>query len=118
MRVEYPGFGTVVIDGERFDRDMIIEAGRSRPRKKGPSRARRGEFGHTPLTAAEDIPWSSGRLIIGTGYSGSLPIAAGVREEAVERGVELVTLPTADACELLRSLDDDAEVAAILHVTC
>ncbi len=117
MDVEYPGFGTIVIEGERFDRDMIVEGGAVRPRKKGPSKARRGEFGHTPLTAAEDLPWSRPQLIIGTGYSGSLPIADDVHSAAEARGVELVTMPTSEACALLRTRDA-GDVAAVLHVTC
>lgn len=117
MEVEYPGFGTIVIDGVRHDRDMVVDCGTSRPRNKAPSRARRGEFGHTPLTAAEDLPWSGTKLVIGTGYSGSLPIAEDVRSEARERGVEVVAVPTKEACELLRSMPA-AEVAAVLHVTC
>ncbi len=117
MNVEYPGFGSIVIDGTRFDRDMIVERGEPRPRRKGPSKTRRGEYGHTPLTAAEDLPWSSPKLVIGTGYSGALPITSDVWEEARAREVELVTLPTSEACELLRSLGD-GDVAAVLHVTC
>lgn len=117
MDVEYPGFGSIVINGERFDRDMVVEQGTLRARKKGPSKARRGEYGHTPLTAAEDLPWSGSRLVIGTGASGRLPIAADVLEEAKARGVELVALPTSEACELLRSVSDD-DTSAVLHVTC
>ena len=117
MDVEYPGFGTIVIDGQRFDRDMIVERGRIRPRKKGPSKARRAEFGHTPLTEAEDIPWSGERLVIGTGHSGRLPIAPEVEAEAAARGVELIAVPTAEACELLRSVEPE-QVTAVLHVTC
>ena len=117
MDVEYPGFGSIVIMGQRFDRDMVVDQGRLRPRKKGPSKGRRAEFGHTPLTAAEDLPWSGSRLIVGTGASGRLPIAPEVWAEAESRGIELVTMPTAEACELLRSIEGD-EVSAVLHVTC
>ncbi len=117
MDVEYPGFGSIVINGERFDRDMVVEQGTVRARKKGPSKARRGEYGHTPLTAAEDLPWTGSQLIIGTGASGRLPIAPDVTQEAEARGVELVALPTSEACELLRAIEDD-EVSAVLHVTC
>ena len=117
MDVEYPGFGAIVIDGQRYDRDMIVEQGRVRPRKKGPSKAKRGEYGHTPLTAGEDLPWSGPRLIIGTGANGRLPVPPDVYDEAASRGIELVTLPTSEACELLRSIDGD-EVSAVLHVTC
>ena len=117
MDVEYPGFGAIVINGQRFDRDMVVEQGRPRPRKKGPSKARRQEHGHTPLTAAEDLPWSGSQLIIGTGASGRLPVLPDVLAEAEARGVEVVTLPTSEACELLRSIEGD-QVSAVLHVTC
>ncbi len=117
MDVEYPAFGAIVIEGERFDRDMVIDRGRIRPRKKGPSKARRSEYGHTPLTVAEDLPWSATRLIIGTGASGRLPVLDEVRQEAEARGVDLIVLPTAQACALLQTLEAD-EVSAVLHVTC
>jgi hypothetical protein len=117
VEIEYPGFGVIVIAGERFEHDIVIEHGQARRRHKGPSKAGRGEYGHTPLTAAEDIPWSSPKLVVGTGHSGRLPITADVRDEATKRSVELITLPTAAACRLLRSMADD-DVAAILHITC
>jgi len=40
-----------------------------------------------------------------------------VATTAAEAGVELETMPTADACALLRTLDA-AAVNAVLHVTC
>jgi hypothetical protein len=40
-----------------------------------------------------------------------------VHDEAKRRGVELVVMPTAEACALLRGLDP-TDVNAILHVTC
>ena len=115
--VEYPGFGTIVVDGERFDRDVVMEAGRVRPREKGPSKPYRDRYGHTPLSVDEDLPWAGKRLVVGTGASGSLPVMPEVIEEAGRRGVELVPVPTAEACELLRPLDPH-EVYAVLHVTC
>jgi hypothetical protein len=117
MDVDYPGFGVIVVDGERFEHDVVIEAGRVRPRDKAPSRPHRQRFGHTPLSPDEDIPWSGPRLVVGTGASGRLPIMPEVRAAAEAKGVELITLPTADVCELLRSTDPE-EVNAVLHVTC
>jgi hypothetical protein len=117
MDVVYPGFGTIVVDGTRFDHDVVVEAGAVRPRDKGPSKQRRTGHGHTPLSAAESIPWSAPQLVIGTGASGRLPILADVEREAAGHGVEIIALPTAEACALLTSMDD-AAVNAILHVTC
>jgi hypothetical protein len=94
----------------------VIEDGRVRKRRKGPSKALRDRYGHTPLSANEAIPWSSDRLVIGTGVTASLPIAQEVLDEALRRGVEIVAVPTAEACDLLTNAE--TEVAAVLHVTC
>ncbi len=117
MEVEYPGFGAIVVAGERFDHDVVIEAGRVRRRRKGPSKRYRDQFGHTPLSIDEDIPWSGSRLVVGTGADGRLPVMPEVWAEAEVRGVELVAMPTAEACSLLRSIDAPG-VNAVLHVTC
>ena len=85
--------------------------------KKGPSKPYRNRYGHTPLSLDEEIPWSTTQLVVGTGASGQLPIMPEVWEEAKARNVELIALPTSQACELLRSIDE-APVNAILHVTC
>jgi hypothetical protein len=110
-------FGDLRIAGERYERDVVIEAGRIRRRRKGPSKARRGESGHTPLTSAEDLPWGGRRLIVGTGADGALPITPDVYAEADRRGVRIEALPTRDACRLLATLDA-TDVYAVLHVTC
>ena len=115
--VDYPGFGVIVIGGERFGHDVVVEAGRVRRRKKGPSRIYRNRYGHTPLSPHEEIPWSAPQLVVGTGASGRLPIMPEVWEEAKAREVKLIALPTSEACELLRSIDA-APLNAVLHVTC
>jgi len=56
-------------------------------------------------------------LIIGSGYSGRLPITPGVHDAAAGRGVALEVMPTREACSLLRTMDI-SECNAILHVTC
>ncbi len=117
MDVTYPGFGSIQIEGVRFDHDVIVEAGVVRRRRKGPSRPYRGRFGHTPLSIGEDIPWSAPHLVIGTGASGRLPVMDEVVAEAARRGVAMTVVPTAEACALLRS-GAAPEANAILHVTC
>ena len=117
MKAELVAFGDLRINGERYERDVVIDAGKVRRRRKGPSKARRGEFGHTPLTSLEDIPWGGRRIIVGTGADGALPIAPDVYAEAERRGIRIEALPTRDACRLLANLDA-TEVHAVLHVTC
>ncbi len=115
--VKLISFGLIEIDGRRFDRDVVLEAGNVRRRKKKPSKAYRGRYGHTPLSADEEIPWSAPRLIVGTGASGQLPIMPELYQEAKRRGVEVVAVPTEEACRLLSGVGP-REAAAVLHVTC
>jgi hypothetical protein len=116
MRFERFVFGSIEIDGTTYDRDVIIDHGRVRKRKKGPSKEFRSAFGHTPLSAGEDIPWDCRRLVVGSGASGALPVMDEVRKEARRRGVELVVVPTAEAIEELQR--DASGTNAILHLTC
>ena len=117
MDAKLVAFGTIEIDGHRYDHDVVIEHGQVRKRKKRPSKAYRDRSGHTPLSPDEAIPWSSARLIIGTGATGALPVMPEVMEEARRHGIEVVAIPTEAACALLRDADAE-DVAAILHVTC
>jgi hypothetical protein len=117
MQVRLLRFRSLEVEGRQYENDIVIEGGRVRERKKKPSKPYRDEFGHTPVSADEELPWGGGRLIIGTGAYGSLPIIPEVLEEARRRGVDLTALPTEDACRLIASLDRD-EVHAVLHVTC
>jgi hypothetical protein len=117
MKVRLLGFGSIEVEGREYEHDVVIDSGRVRKRKKKPSKPYRGEFGHTPLSADEDLPWGGSQLIVGTGVHGSLPIMPAVSEEARRRHVDLTAIPTAEACRLIASLDS-REVRAVLHVTC
>jgi hypothetical protein len=94
---------------------VVIDRGALRKRKKAPSRKFREEFGHTPLSIEEEIPWKCKRLVIGTGAYGRLPVTKEVKIEAERRHVELVIVPTSEA---LRLIEGDSTANAILHVTC
>jgi len=111
------GFGAIEIDGERYEHDVVLEHGRVGKRRKKDSKPHRDRYGHTPLSLLEPIPWECRRLIVGTGVDGALPIELDVVNEARRRGVDLVAVPTDDACALLA--DADLETTnAILHITC
>lgn len=117
MKASLLEFGVLEIDGERFEHDVVIEGGRVRKRRKKASAPLRDRYGHTPLSLLEPIPWRCRRLIVGTGADGALPIDPDVLTEARRRGVELIAVPTEEACELL-SEANLATTNAILHVTC
>lgn len=117
MRAKVIAFGEIELGHSRYTADVVVEGGRVRKRRKGPSKGLRAAYGHTPLTTAEEIPWGGTRLLVGTGVDGALPIAPDVAAEAARRGVELVAVPTPEACRLLRDVRR-RDAFAVLHVTC
>jgi hypothetical protein len=116
MHFEGFSFGSIRIDGESYDYDVVIDRGEIRRRKKKASKSFREEFGHTPLSVEEPIPWKCKRLVIGTGANGALPVMKEVQREAERRQVELVVLPTEKAIEFLKEHPQGTN--AVLHITC
>lgn len=110
-------FGEIEIGGRRYPHDVVIERGEVRKRRKGPSKAFRDRYGHTPLSVDETIPWHGHRLVVGTGAEGLLPVMREVLDEARRRHIELIAVPTEEACRILSEVDA-RNVNAVLHVTC
>jgi len=115
MEFQSFSFGAIEIDGVTYEHDIVIDRGEVRKRKKKPSKQFRDQFGHTPVSINEKIPWKCDRLVIGTG-TGALLVMEEVKKEARRRKIKLCIAPTAEAIELLKKNSDDTN--AILHVTC
>jgi len=116
MKIEDFSFGSICIDGVAYSKDVIIDRGKVRQRKKKPSKKYREQFGHTPLSVDEDLPWKCRNLVIGTGESGALPVMDEVKREARRRKVRLTLAPTPEAIRLLSEAAEDTN--AVLHLTC
>src|SRR5512133_2458646 len=74
MHFDTFSFGSIQIDGKTYEKDVVIDRGEIRRRKKGPSKKFREDFGHTPLSIEEKLPWNCRQLVIGTGAYGNLPV--------------------------------------------
>ena len=109
------GFGSLRIGKITYEHDLIIDGGKIRKRKKKSSKRFREQFGHTPLSIEEEIPWKCKRLVIGSGAYGQLPVMDEVKREAERRKVVLLIVPTSQAIQLIKK---DPAANAILHVTC
>jgi hypothetical protein len=115
VRFESVAFGSIEIDGVSYEQDVVIDRGQIRRRKKKASKRFRDQFGHTPLSIEEEIPWKCERLVIGTG-TGALPVMDEVKREAKRRHIKLIVVPTAEAIEELQKHPDGTN--AVLHLTC
>jgi hypothetical protein len=87
MRFGNFSFGSLQIDDSTYEHDVVIDRAEIRDRKKKPSKKFRTEFGHTPLSVEEDIPWKCARLVIGTGAYGNLPVMKHLKREAELRKI-------------------------------
>jgi hypothetical protein len=114
MQVQELSFGTINIDGKEYAKDIVIHKGKIEKRKKKKSKNFRSQFGHTPLSNSENIPWDCKKIIIGTGHYSALPVMEEVKKKAKKKGVELVLMSTPDA--ILKINEKDTNL--ILHLTC
>jgi hypothetical protein len=117
MKIQDFSFGSIRIDDTVYEDDVVIDNGAIRKRDKKPSRKFRGDYGHTPLSLEEDIPWNCSRLVIGTGVDGKMPVLPEVKLEAERRKIEFLILPTGRAIEELQQCGQGA-TNAVLHITC
>jgi hypothetical protein len=114
MEINKLSFGSITIDGETYSKDVVIANGMVKKRKKGESKKFREEFGHTPLSPDENIPWKCKHLVIGTGHSSCLPVMEEMHKKALKKGVELLVMSTPEAVKHI----NDPETNLILHLTC
>ncbi|MCJ7448515.1 MAG: hypothetical protein MUO72_12570 [Bacteroidales bacterium] len=114
MKVKNLSFGSITIDEETYVKDVIIDNGSIKKRKKAESKKYSNRFGHTPLSPDEYIPWKCKRLIVGTGHSSSLPVMDEVFDIAVRKCVKLIIMTTPEAIKHI----NDPHTNLILHLTC
>jgi hypothetical protein len=111
-RIEGYRFGRVLVDGEEQTKDVIVLP------KRVLSNWWRAE-GHSLVLAdldevLEELP---PHLIVGTGAYGQLQPEPKTLGQLRERGIEVETLPTAEAVRRYSELDP-RRTAAALHLTC
>ena len=116
MKLQYDTFGKIIVDGQLYLHDVIVDRMSIGKRQKKKSKHLRSQYGHTPLGPDENIPWDCEELVIGTGFYGRLPVTDEIVRAAVEKGVKLKVMKTAEACRYL--LEAGAQVNAVLHITC
>ncbi|MBD3224215.1 MAG: hypothetical protein GF313_05760 [Caldithrix sp.] len=114
MHVSHFSFGRIVINGHSCEQDIIIDRNKISIRDKNPSRAFKSQYGHTPLSVNENIPWHCNRLIIGSGMYGKLPVLDEVFAKAKKQNVYIQVMPTPDAIKEINSVKTNF----ILHLTC
>ncbi len=117
-KIDKFSFGSIIIDGKKYSRDVLILA-------DGTVRKRKGGFlmfGSHGIKKeeveelAEDMPEA---VIIGTGTSGKASLAPEVEGWAKEKNLKLMVQPSHEAVSKLNELiKQKKKVAALIHITC
>jgi hypothetical protein len=113
MHIDSYEFGAIVIDGRTYRSDLLIWPGRIKPdwwRLEG-------HLLQLPditeaLAAAPQV------LVVGTGAYGNLVVAPELAAHLQEQGIDLLAVPTGEACRSLNALAGKRRLAAALHLTC
>jgi len=118
MKLEYPAFGRIVVDGRTYEHDIVVyPSGRVEKRKKWLSKAKHGTSHMLdPEELREYLMEDFDVLIVGTGYCGYLSLLPESRELVKDR--EVHELPTGEAVRLFNELNGKRKVLGIFHVTC
>jgi hypothetical protein len=117
-KVDKLSFGSIIIDGKKYSRDVLIFA-------DGTVKKRRGGFlmfGSHNIKKEELEELAQGdpaTIIIGTGTNGKARITSETQNWAKETNLDLIVQPSYEAVTKLNQLRDQKKrVAALIHITC
>jgi hypothetical protein len=111
-------FGSLTIDGEVYERDVVIRLdGRVKKRKKKLSKAVYGTSHTISLDEAKHVcQKGADRLIIGTGQVGKVALSDEAAAYLDRNGCQVELLPTPKAIPVWNQAE--GPVIGLFHVTC
>jgi hypothetical protein len=111
-------FGSIVIEGKKYRRDVLIFADGMVKRRKGGFLM----FGSHKIKKEEIEKLTQGQpetIIVGTGTNGAANIAPDAESWAKGNNLNLLIQPSYDAVAKLNELTEQKKkVAALIHITC
>ena len=117
-KIDKFSFGSIVIDGKKYSRDVLIFANGMVKKRKG-GFLMFGSHGIKKEEIEELAEDSPEAVIIGTGTSGKASLAPEVEDWAKEKNLSLMVQPSHEAVTKLNELiEQKKKVAALLHITC
>ena len=117
-KIDRSEFGSITIDGEVFDHDVIIRlGGRVEKRKKKLSKAVYGTSHTISLAEAEHL-YQEGveRLLIGAGQEGRVGLSEEAAAYFARNRCQVELLPTPEVIPVWNQAE--GAVIGLLHVTC
>ena len=118
VKIENFSFGSIVIEGKKYRRDVLILADGTTKKRKGGFLM----FGSHKIKKDEIEELMQGQpetIIIGTGTDSVADIAPNVESWAEGKNLNLLVQPSYNAVAKLNELTEQKkQVAALIHITC
>ncbi len=115
--IEEAVFGSVTIDGEKFDYDVyILSDGTVRRRDIAIARHKYGTSHVIPKEEVEAIIDGVDYFVVGTGHSGVANLSGEAKQMLIERGITCFEQKTPEAIQKINEITKKR--AALIHVTC
>lgn len=124
MKIEDTSFGEIIVDGEKYDHDIVITPNQIERRKKWITKNKHGtshKFTREEMEEylenleVEDIEIA----VIGTGQYGKLGLLKETEELLEEKEIEAIERKTPEAIEFFNDNEKPRErKLGIFHVTC
>jgi len=113
MHIDCYEFGLIRIDGQTFKNDVLIWPGHVKNdwwRIEG--HLLQLDDVVEALAAAPQV------LVVGQGDPGHMQVDPALAAYLRDKGVDLMTFPTKQACQVINDLSPKRRLAAALHLTC
>ena len=113
MRIQRFLSGEIVIDGERYTRDLIVfeDAVRQSWWRKDGHLLQMDDLREVLAVKPE-------ALIVGTGTNEQMKVSPEVITHTRQAGIELLQFDTRRACQTFNHLQGKRRIVAVLHLTC
>ena len=113
MKINSYSFGSIEIDGKHYTKDVIIFP----DRVMSPWWRKEGHF--LQIEDLKDyITDEYSKIIIGTGYYGTMRVSEDTLAFLKEKGMETIIKKSTDAVRYYNDLSETRGVIAAIHLTC
>jgi len=117
-KIDKLSFGSIIIEGKKYRRDVLIFADGTVKKRKGGFLM----FGSHNIKKEEIEELTQGEpetIVIGTGTDGKAYLVPDVESWAKERSLSLIVQPSHEAVAKLNKFrEQERKVAALIHITC
>jgi hypothetical protein len=117
MHIDGTEFGSITIDGKRYDHDVVIRSGRIEKRRKRLSKA---EYGTSHIISKSEAKWvlkdGCDLLIIGSGQEGNVRLSPEAIAYLDKKRCRVSLRPTPEAIAAFNRAA--GHKIGLMHVTC